>query len=62
MFSAYVEIFIGEFVCDIPADSTEFSTILDDSMEKTESEEKFSEFIWFLAIDKFLITEILVTT
>jgi len=39
LFLAYTIIFIGEGVRDVPADTSELSSILDNSMEEAESEQ-----------------------
>jgi len=39
LFFADGKILVSEFIGDVPADGTEFTTILDDSMEEAESEQ-----------------------
>lgn len=53
-------ILIGEFVGDIPADGSEFSAILNDSVEQAEAEKKFLELRRFLAVFEFVIREVVV--
>lgn len=62
LFLANAEIFVREFVRDIPADWPEFSSVLDDRVEQAEAEEEFLEIVWLRAVGQFRIAEILVRT
>ncbi len=43
---AHAQILVCEFVSDVPSDWPEFSTVLNDRMEETKSEQKLLVFDW----------------
>lgn len=52
--SGHDQVFVGEGVWDVPADRTELSSILDNSMEEAESEEKLLVDFWLGALFELL--------
>jgi hypothetical protein len=51
----HVKILVSELVGNVPADRTEFTTVLDDSVEKAKTEEEFLELEGFAALAELLL-------
>lgn len=58
LLSAHIKIFEGECIWNIPANGSELSSVLYDSMEEREREHEFLEFIWLSAVVKCSVIQI----
>lgn len=58
MFFADHEVLIGKLISNIPADGSEFPPVLDDSVEKAETEQQFFVFLSLFAFIEVLLIHI----
>lgn len=59
---ANCKIFHSEIIRNIPANSTKFSTVLDNCMEETKAEKNFLELVWFFAVVECFISHASITS
>lgn len=59
---AHCQVLIGKFVGDVPANWSEFSSVLNNSMEQAETKEKLFECLWFLAVLQLFVGKVRVGT